>query len=99
MLQTWGRLRHLLLELDRLPLRQTLLALKALSWGTVWKMSGNVFHHRDLSQAQLRESLRHLQTRDRSISGKASKGCRPRLRPESRRQTAQSIGRVAREVR
>ena len=61
MLQTWGRLRHLLLELDRLPLRQTLLALKALSWGTVWKMSGNVFHHRDLSQARLRESLQHLQ--------------------------------------
>jgi hypothetical protein len=61
MLQTWGRLRHLLLELDRLPLRQTLLALKILSWGTVWKMSGNVIEHRLLAIARLRESLQHLE--------------------------------------
>jgi len=61
LLQTWGRLRHLLVDLDRLPLRQTLLALKVLSWGTVWKMSGNVIEQRVLSIARLKESLQHLE--------------------------------------
>jgi len=40
--QIWGELRRLLTYLDRLPLRRTLAALRGFSWGSVWKMSGNV---------------------------------------------------------
>ena len=61
MLRTWGRLRHLLIALDHLPLRNTMLALKVLSWGTVWKMSGNVIEQRHLLIARQKESLQHLQ--------------------------------------
>jgi hypothetical protein len=61
MLRTWARLRKLLLALDRWPLRRTLLALKALSWGTVWKMGGNVIEQRDRLIALQEESLLHLE--------------------------------------
>lgn len=61
MLRTWARLRQLLLHLDRLPLRRTLQALKGYSWGTVWKMSGNVIERRDLLISRQIESLRHLE--------------------------------------
>jgi hypothetical protein len=42
----WGNLRMLLVFLDRLPLRRTLGALHGFSWGSVWKMGGNVFELR-----------------------------------------------------
>jgi hypothetical protein len=61
MLQTWGHLRQLLVYLDRLPLRRTLQALKGYSWGTVWKMSGNVMERRDQLISRQIESLRHLE--------------------------------------
>jgi hypothetical protein len=60
LLQTWSRLRRLLVFLDRLPLRRTLAALKGLCWGTVWKMSGNVLEERYRVISRQFESLRHL---------------------------------------
>lgn len=42
----WGELRRLLRFLDRLPLRRTLASLHGFSWGSVWKMSGNVLEVR-----------------------------------------------------
>ena len=60
MLRTWSQLRELLTYLDRLPLRRTLQALRGISWGTVWKMSGNVLEQRDRLLSRQIESLRHL---------------------------------------
>ena len=40
--QAWSELKRLLTFLDRLPLRRTLGALRGFSWGSVWRMSGNV---------------------------------------------------------
>jgi hypothetical protein len=42
----WDELRRLLAFLDRLPLRRTMAALRGFSWGSVWKMSGNVLEVR-----------------------------------------------------
>jgi hypothetical protein len=42
----WSELRKLLTFLDRLPLRRTFAALHGFSWGSVWKMSGNVLEVR-----------------------------------------------------
>ncbi|HMI53391.1 MAG TPA: hypothetical protein VK525_17895 [Candidatus Saccharimonadales bacterium] len=42
----WDELRRLLAFLDRLPLRRTLAVLHGFSWGSVWKMSGNVLEVR-----------------------------------------------------
>jgi hypothetical protein len=57
----WMDLRHMLQFLDKLPLRRSLLALKGFSWGSIWKMSGNVLDSRyKLIFCQL-ESLTHLQ--------------------------------------
>ncbi len=61
LLRIWARLRKLLLALDRLPLRRTLLALKGMSWGTVWKMSGNVIEQRYRLISREKESLQHLE--------------------------------------
>ena len=61
MLRTWGELRELLAYLDRIPLRRTLQALGGISWGTVWKMSGNVLEQRYRLISRQMESLRHLE--------------------------------------
>jgi hypothetical protein len=58
--RTWNRLRQLLVFLDRLPLRRKLRSLKGLAWGSVWKMSGNVFEERYRVISFQVESLRHL---------------------------------------
>ena len=42
----WDELKRLLTFLDRLPLRRTLAALRGFSWGSVWRMSGNVLEVR-----------------------------------------------------
>ena len=42
----WMDLRHILQFLDKLPLRRSMLALKGFSWGSIWKMSGNVLDRR-----------------------------------------------------
>jgi hypothetical protein len=58
--RTWNELRQLLVYLDRLPLRRTLRSLKGLAWGSVWKISGNVFEERYRVISFQVESLRHL---------------------------------------
>jgi hypothetical protein len=59
---TWSRLRQLLVFLDRMPLRRTLGALRGFSWGSVWKMSGNVLDVRYKLLSRQLESLNHLHT-------------------------------------
>ena len=61
MLRTWSELRQLLTYLDRMPLRRTLQALGGISWGTVWKISGNVLEQRYRLISRQIESLRHLE--------------------------------------
>jgi len=61
LLRTWTRLHQLLVFLDLTPLRRTLDALKAFSWGTVWKMGGSVLEQRYRLLSRQMESLRHLQ--------------------------------------
>jgi len=58
--RTWSGLRQLLVFLDRLPLRRTLGALQGFSWGTVWKMSGNVLDVRYKLVSRQLECLNHL---------------------------------------
>jgi hypothetical protein len=59
---TWSRLRQLLVFLDRMPLRRTLEALRGFSWGTVWKMGGNVLDVRYKLLSRQLEALNHLHT-------------------------------------
>jgi hypothetical protein len=59
---TWSSLRQLLVFLDRMPLRRTLGALRGFSWGTVWKMSGNVLDVRYKLLSRQLECLNHLHT-------------------------------------
>jgi hypothetical protein len=56
----WSRLRQLLVFLDRLPLRRTLQGLHGFSWGSIWKMSGNVLDVRYKLLSRQVESLNHL---------------------------------------
>ena len=58
--QAWSELRQPLNYLDRLPLRRTLRALKGLSWGSIWKLSGNVLEERYRVISLQMESLTHL---------------------------------------
>jgi len=60
LLRTWSRLRQLLVFLDRLPLRRTLQALRGFSWGSIWKMGGNVLEVRYKLLSRQAESLNHL---------------------------------------
>ena len=60
LLQTWGQLKRLLVFLDRLPIRRTLGALRGFSWGSVWKMSGNVLEVRYKLLSRQLESMNHL---------------------------------------
>jgi len=60
LLRVWLRLRQLLLFLDRTPLRRTMKSLKGYSWGSVWKMSGNVLDVRYKLLSRQFESLTHL---------------------------------------
>jgi hypothetical protein len=59
-LRIWLRLRNLLLFLDRMPLRRTTKALKDISWGSVWKMSGGILDVRYKLLSRQWESLNHL---------------------------------------
>jgi len=58
----WGRLRQLLVFLDRLRLRRTLARLKGLSWKSVLSISGNVLEERYRLISRQLESSRNLQT-------------------------------------
>jgi hypothetical protein len=59
MYDLWGRLRCLLAFLDRLPLRRTMAALNGFSWGSVWKMSGNVLEVRYKVISRQLECMNH----------------------------------------
>ncbi len=59
--RTWSRAHQLLVFLDRMALRRTLSALHGFSWGTVWKMSGNVLDVRYKLLSRQLECLSHLQ--------------------------------------
>ena len=58
--RTWSNARQLLVFLDRMALRRTLSALHGFSWGTVWKMSGNVLDVRYKLLSRQLECLTHL---------------------------------------
>jgi hypothetical protein len=60
LLRTWTELRQLLVFLDRMPIRRTLGALRGFSWGSVWKMSGNVLDVRYKLLSRQLESLNHV---------------------------------------
>lgn len=60
LLRTWSELRPLLVFLDRMPIRRTLGALRGFSWGSVWKMSGNVLDVRYKLLSRQLESLNHV---------------------------------------
>lgn len=55
----WEELRQLLTFLDRLPLRRTLAVLHGFSWGSVWKMSGNVLEVRYKVISRQLECMNH----------------------------------------
>ena len=55
----WDELRRLLAFLDRLPLRRTLAALRGFSWGSIWKMSGNVLEVRYKVISRQMECMNH----------------------------------------
>lgn len=57
--QIWDELRRLLTFLDRLPLRRTFAALHGFSWGSVWKMSGNVLEVRYKVISREMECMNH----------------------------------------
>lgn len=58
--RTWSKVRQLLVFLDRLALRRTLSLLHGFSWGSVWKMSGNVLDVRYKLLSRQLECLNHL---------------------------------------
>lgn len=59
----WEELRRLLTFLDRLPLRRTMAALRGFSWGSVWRMSGNVLEGRYKVMSREMECMNHTITR------------------------------------
>jgi len=62
LLRIWRRLKTLLAFLDRLPLRRTMAALHGFSWGSVWKMSGNVLEVRYEFLSRQIECMNHTIT-------------------------------------
>jgi hypothetical protein len=60
LLQIWLGLHQLLLALERLRLRRTMQAFKLISWGSVWRMSGNVLDLRYKLLVNQIECLTHL---------------------------------------
>ena len=70
MLRTWSELHELLTYLDRMPLRRTLEALGGISWGTVWKMSGNILEQRYRLMSRQIESLIHLENELEALRNK-----------------------------
>jgi hypothetical protein len=58
--RTWSSARQLLVFLDRMALRRTLSSLHGFSWGSVWKMSGNVLDVRYKLLSRQLECLTHL---------------------------------------
>jgi hypothetical protein len=70
--ETWEELRRLLAFLDRLALRRTLAALHGFSWGSVWKMSGNVLEVRYKVISRQLECMNHTITSLQNFLKKSS---------------------------
>ena len=62
LMRLWLRLRVLLVFLDKLPLRRTLQVMRGFTWGSIWKMGGNVLELRYKLFYRQFESLDHLQS-------------------------------------
>jgi hypothetical protein len=76
----WDELRRLLAFLDRLPLRRTLAVLRGFSWGSVWKMSGNVLEVRYKVISRQMECMNHaIATLQDSLKTSSSSGSRNSL--------------------
>jgi hypothetical protein len=56
----WNRLRQLLIRLDRLAFRRTMRQMSGVAWGSIWKMTENVFEERYRLTGFQMESLRRL---------------------------------------
>ncbi len=56
----WLKLRNLLTFLDKLPLRRTLQAMHGFTWGSIWKMGGNVLDVRYQIFYRQFEAINHL---------------------------------------
>jgi hypothetical protein len=67
MYQTWSQVRQLLEYLDRMPLRRTMEALRGFSWGSVWRMSGNVLEVRYKLISRQLECMNHTITSLRKL--------------------------------
>jgi hypothetical protein len=70
--KAWEELRRLLEFLDRLPLRRTLAVLHGFSWGSVWKMSGNVLEVRYEVISRQMECMNHTITSLQELLKKSS---------------------------
>jgi len=76
----WDELRCLLAFLDRLPLRRTMASLRGFSWGSVWKMSGNVLEVRYKVISRQMECMNHtIATLREFLDGTADSGAWPAL--------------------
>ena len=60
LLEIWIGLRRLLVHLDRVPLRRSMAAFPGVSWGSVWKISGNVLDMRYKLLVNQLECITHL---------------------------------------
>ena len=78
----WGALKRLLTFLDRLPLRRTLASLHGFSWGSVWKMSGNVLEVRYKVISRQMECMNHTIAALEEVVESSSDQHRYSARPE-----------------
>lgn len=61
LLWIWIGLRRLLVHLDRLPLRRSMVTISGVSWSSVWKISGNVLDLRNKLLTNLLERATHVE--------------------------------------
>jgi hypothetical protein len=77
--QAWEELRRLLAFLDRLPLRRTLAVLHGFSWGSVWRMSGNVLEVRYKVISRQMECMNHTIEALRQLPNTSTEGAKRSL--------------------
>ena len=74
LMHLWLRLKSLLVFLDKLPLRRTLQSMRGFTWGSIWKIGGNVMDLRYKLFYRQFETLNHLQAAFQEFD---LKRCRP----------------------
>jgi len=83
LLEVWISLRELLTFLNRLRLRRSMAALSGVSWGSVWKISGNVLEMRYKLLTRQAECATHLKNAlDKLRDGPRMPASGPRTFPE-----------------